>query len=105
MARRWCRRDTVDIEALEHEVRLGNRLDVAMRSVMLNRAGVYIANWESDVNELGHDGITFRELWPVSDTDFARAVLAFAGSRAVKDTYALRSDSSGRYATVEVIQR
>lgn len=105
MARRWCGRGTVDIEVLEHEVRLGNRLDSAIRSVMLNGAGVYIANWESDVNELGHDGITFRELWPVSDTDFKRAVFAFAGSRAVKDTYSLRADEAGRYATMEVIQR
>lgn len=105
MARRWRRRDTVDIELLEHEVRLGNRLDVAMRSVMLNCSGVFVVNWESDVNELGHDGITFRELWPVSDTDFERSVLAFAGSRAVKSTYSLGSDSFGRYATIEVIQR
>lgn len=106
MARGWCGRNTVDIEVLEHEVRLGHRFDSAMRSVMLNRSGVYVANWEHDVNEeFGHDGVVFRELWPVSDTDFKRAVLAFAGSRAVKDTYSLRSDSFGKYATMEVIQR
>ncbi len=106
MARRWSRGRTVDVEVLEHEVRLGHRFDSAMRSVMLNRAGVYVANWENDVNEeFGHDGIVFRELWSISDESFKRAVLAFAGSRAVKDTYSLCSDSSGRYATMEVIQR
>lgn len=104
MARGWCRRDTVDIELLEHEVRLGHRIESAMRSVMLNRAGVRVVNWENDVKE-GNDGVTFRELWPISDTDFRHAVLAFAGSRAVKNTYTLRSDSFGKYATMEVRQQ
>lgn len=105
MARRWGREVTVDVELLEHEVRLGHRIESAMRTVMLNCSGVCVVNWEKDVNEEGHDGLTFRELWPISETEFRRAVLAFAGSRAVKDTYALRSDDSGRYATMEVIQR
>lgn len=104
MARGWCGRNTVDIEILEHEVRLGNRLDSAMRSVMLNRSGVCVVNWENDVKE-GNDGVTFRELWPISDTEFRHAVLAFAGSRAVKSTYRLRSDSFGKYATMEVLQQ
>lgn len=105
MARGWCRRDTVDIELLEHEVRLGGRIESALRSVMLNRSGVRVVNWESDVNAEGHDGLTFRELWPVSDTDFKCAVFAFAGSRAVTSTFRLHSDKAGRYATMEVIQR
>lgn len=105
MARRWGREVTVDVELLEHEVRLGNRVESAIRSVMLNRAGVYVVSWANDVNVEGHDGLTFRELWPISETEFRRAVLAFAGSRAVKDSYTLRSDDSGRYATMEVLQQ
>lgn len=105
MAKGWCRRDTVDIELLEHEVRLGDRIESSMRSVMLNRSGVRVVNWENDVNVEGHDGLTFRELWPVSETEFRRAVLAFAGSRAVTSTYRLHSDKAGRYATMEVLQQ
>lgn len=106
MARRWRREDTIDIEVLEHEARLGDRIESSMRTVMLNRAGVYVANWENDVNEeFGYDGIIFRELWRISDETFERAVLAFAGSRAVKSTYRLRSDEAGRYATMEVLQQ
>ncbi|WP_144794296.1 hypothetical protein [Corynebacterium singulare] len=106
MARRWRREGTVDVELLEHEVRLGHRIESAIRSVLLNRAGVYVANWENDVNEeLGYGGIVFRELWRISDEAFERAVLAFAGSRAVKSTYRLRSDEAGRYATMEVLQQ
>jgi len=104
MARRWGREDTVDVELLEHEVRLGDRIESSMRSVMLNCSGVCVVNWENDVKE-GNDGVTFRELWPISETEFRRAVLAFAGSRAVKSTYRLRSDSFGRYATMEVLQQ
>lgn len=101
----FSRRGVVDIRDIEDEEQLARRIEWKVRDAILNGHGVYVANWESDVCEGEKDGIVFRELWRISDETFERAVLAFAGSRAVKDTYSLRSDSSGRYATMEVLQQ
>ena len=102
----FSRRGMVDIRDMEDEEQLARRIEWKVRNAILNAHGVYVANWESEVDEeLGYDGIVFRELWRISDETFERAVLAFAGSRAVKDTYSLRSDEAGRYATMEVLQQ
>lgn len=99
----FSRRGMVDIRDMEDEEQLARRIEWKVRNAILNAHGVYVANWESEVNEeLGYDGIVFRELWPVSDTALEHAALAFAGSQAVNGTYTLYSDEDGRYATMEV---
>jgi len=99
----FSRRGVVDIRDIEDEEQFARRIGWKVRDAILNGHGVYVANLEHDVDEeMGHDGIVFRELWPVSDTVLERAALAFAGSQAVKGTYTLHSDEDGRYATMEV---
>ena len=102
----FSRRGVVDIRDMEDEEQFSRRIEWKVRDARLNAHGVYVANWEHDVDEdLGHDGIVFRELWPVSDTAFARAVRAYVGWHGVAKSYQLHVEESGRSATMEVLQQ
>lgn len=93
----------VDIRDIEDEEQFARRIEWKVRAAILNAHGVYVANWEHDVDEdLGHDGIVFRELWPVSDTAFERAVRAYVGFYGVAKSYQLHDEESERLATMEV---
>lgn len=99
----FSRRGMVDIRDIEDEEQLARRIEWKVRDAILNGHGVYVASWEHDVDEeLGHDGIVFRELWPVSDAAFERAVRAFVGLHGVAKSYQLHVEESGRSATMEV---
>lgn len=62
--------------------------DQTVRAALLNARGLYVQDVDRDTGEDGDcSDVHFESLWPITADEKERAVLGFAGSDAVADTY------------------